>query len=165
MVTKAEAKLKGLKYYHTGKACKRGHIADRSVSSGTCLACKRLREQTPEYLAAKAAHREVYKEKAAAKYQEWYSANREKKLQYQKDNAARYNFYWVRRKAHIKQATPKWANQEAIKLIYLNRPEGHHVDHEIPLRGKNVCGLHVENNLRYLTAEENMKKNNSYTIE
>ena len=35
-----------------------------------------------------------------------------------------------------------------------------HVDHIIPLKGKNVCGLHVENNLRIIDGLSNMKKGN-----
>jgi hypothetical protein len=58
------------------------------------------------------------------------------------------------------QRTPSWANLASIKKIYSNCPKGKHVDHIIPLQGELVCGLHVENNLQYLTAKENCSKGN-----
>jgi hypothetical protein len=36
------------------------------------------------------------------------------------------------------------------------------VDHEVPLRGKNVCGLDWEGNYRLLLADDNSRKNNKY---
>lgn len=59
---------------------------------------------------------------------------------------------------------PPWADRKAIEVIYANRPPGHHVDHIIPLKGENVCGLHVPNNLQYLPAAENIKKSNSFKV-
>jgi hypothetical protein len=67
----------------------------------------------------------------------------------------------LREIAEIRQR-PKWANLKKIMEIYVNRPEGYHVDHIIPLRGKLVSGLHVESNLQYLPALENMKKHNKF---
>ena len=61
--------------------------------------------------------------------------------------------------------TPKWADKAKIREIYVNRPDGCHVDHIIPLRGKKVSGLHVENNLQYLPIKDNMKKHNTYHID
>ncbi len=60
-------------------------------------------------------------------------------------------------------ATPPWLTKDhrkEMQLIYINRPQGHHVDHIIPLKGKNVCGLHVPWNLQYLPAAENIRKRN-----
>jgi len=65
-----------------------------------------------------------------------------------------------KRRAIKLKAIPKWCNLDRIKEIYKNCPKGYHVDHIVPLQGKNVCGLHVENNLQYLTAEQNIAKGN-----
>jgi hypothetical protein len=67
---------------------------------------------------------------------------------------------------------PKWLTKEdlaAIKKIYeecrkLNEAGGDfHVDHEVPLRGATVSGLHTPNNLRILSAAENCKKKNKFS--
>lgn len=65
-----------------------------------------------------------------------------------------------------------WANRRAIVAFYaeaqrLTRETGipHEVDHIIPLLGKNVSGLHVENNLRVLPFEDNRRKSNRFDAE
>lgn len=80
--------------------------------------------------------------------------------QYLKENRGKVNANTAKYRASKDQRTPMWANLEKIKEIYRNCPKGYHVDHIIPLRGDTVSGLHVESNLQYLLAEENMKKNN-----
>lgn len=71
-------------------------------------------------------------------------------------------YYAARRRADKISRTPGGVETEEIKLFYKNCPPGYHVDHIIPLKGKNVSGLHVINNLQYLTAEDNLKKSNKY---
>lgn len=61
--------------------------------------------------------------------------------------------------------TPCWADLIKIALIYKNCPEGYHVDHIIPIKGKLVSGLHVHDNLQYLPAKDNIVKNNSFDID
>jgi len=63
------------------------------------------------------------------------------------------------------QRMPAWANLEAIKEIYINCPEGYHVDHIVPLQGNLVSGFHIENNLQYLKAEDNLSKSNKFSLE
>ena len=65
-----------------------------------------------------------------------------------------------KRRAYKLKAIPKWANLERIREIYKKCKKGYHVDHIIPLRGLNVCGLHVENNLQILKARDNIVKSN-----
>lgn len=69
------------------------------------------------------------------------------------------------RRARVAKALPSWLTKEqrqTIRLIYENRPEGYHVDHIVPIKGKNVSGLHVPWNLQYLPALENFSKGNKY---
>lgn len=77
----------------------------------------------------------------------------------------------AKRRALKLKATPSWANHTTIKLIYktakdMEKRSGikYHVDHIIPLRSKIVCGLHCENNLQILTADDNRKKYNKVII-
>jgi hypothetical protein len=62
-----------------------------------------------------------------------------------------------------------WADVEAIAALYaraavLTRTTGrsHVVDHIVPLRGRTVSGLHVENNLRIVERSENARKSNKW---
>jgi hypothetical protein len=61
--------------------------------------------------------------------------------------------------------TPSWADHDAIRAVYeaaasMSRATGikYHVDHEIPLRGKLVSGLHVAENLQIIPARANLSK-------
>lgn len=91
---------------------------------------------------------------------------KERHKQYQKEwrksNWDKYLAYLKATKRHLKQATPVWSQIEQIKEFYFKCPKGYHVDHIIPINGKNVSGLHVINNLQYLPAKENLKKSNKF---
>ena len=73
------------------------------------------------------------------------------------------------RKGYVKRATPPWANlffiAEAYHIAKVREKMlggKWHVDHVIPLRGKTVCGLHVENNLQVIPAKVNLKKHATF---
>lgn len=72
--------------------------------------------------------------------------------------------YQASKRAASLQRTPVWADFVKIKQIYKNCPIGYHVDHIIPLNGKLVSGLHVENNLQYLLAKDNIVKSNKFIL-
>lgn len=171
-----EAKLQNLLKYFTGKPCKHGHISERKVNNRECLECvKTLRSEWSKnyfkqhYLDTiekqKEQRRKHYQDNKD-KYKE--ASLRQKKEGYNKkwliDNRQYWNHLCALRRAAKKLRTPKWADKNKIKEIYLNSPEGFEVDHVVPLQGKLVSGLHVEGNLQYLTETENCKKNNSFEV-
>ena len=92
--------------------------------------------------------------------------------QWYKENPAVGAARAARRRAAQFRATPGWLTEkdyEEMRKIYeecarISKETGvlHHVDHVIPLRGKKISGLHVPQNLRIITAEENLKKGNKF---
>jgi hypothetical protein len=163
--------------YFTGKPCVRGHIAERFEKTGICVECNRekaaARRQThPEesraYVqAAWQKYAERYREGHNRATREWRAANPEQAKAI-RDRAAKKlgRAYWraaqSKRRAAEQQRIPPWADLQAISRIYAACPEGHHVDHVIPLRGPTVSGLHVETNLQYLPAKANQQKSNKF---
>lgn len=74
------------------------------------------------------------------------------------------------RRVSKSNAMPAWVDKEKIKEVYAFAYEFReagfdvHVDHIIPLRGKIVCGLHIDSNLRVIMAQENMQKGNKFLM-
>jgi tRNA nucleotidyltransferase/poly(A) polymerase len=115
-------------------------------------------------------------EKANANARKWVEKNKEKsrksKMRYFSANLERHCAQQNKRRATKLNATPKWLTDfdydymlsiytQAKQLEILDGIE-RHVDHIVPLRGKNVSGLHVPWNLQILTATENISKNNKF---
>lgn len=100
---------------------------------------------------------------------QWRIANEEHIREKNKRDAAKLAAKCARRRAALKRATVAWADNVEIQKFYdeakrLTDETGieHHVDHWIPLTNKNVCGLHVHQNLRVITGSENSTKNNKF---
>ncbi len=78
----------------------------------------------------------------------------------------------ARRHAAKLRATPGWLNQahhaeidgiyHFAQVMTLITREQYHVDHEVPLRGRDVRGLHVPWNLAAIPASKNLLKNNKF---
>ena len=80
-------------------------------------------------------------------------------------------------RARIMNRLPKWSCLEKCKEIYLQCEEINVAarlagctekfvtDHYIPLVGKDVSGLHHENNLVIITLQENLDKSNKFTLD
>lgn len=115
------------------------------------LSKKHYEENKPAILAKQASRRSDLKNELRAYGREHYIKHK-----------YRYIVKDAKRRAAKIQRVPKWADQEAIKAFYEACPPGYHVDHIIPLQGKNVSGLHVINNLQYLLASDNIRKGNRF---
>lgn len=96
----------------------------------------------------------------------------QKQKQDRKENPDKFNARNAKRRAAKLQRVPVWLTKEDFKTITAIYKEArtltestgiqHHVDHIIPLLGKNVSGFHCPKNLQILTATENMKKKNKF---
>lgn len=117
-------------------------------------------------LARVAAWKRANKGKVNELNTKWRNSNRGKMKQFRHNwnvrNPHRLAAIKARRIFVEQQATPRWVDQSALEMIYTNCPDGHQVDHIVPLCGKNVTGLHVPWNLQYLPALENARKGRAF---
>lgn len=183
--TRKEAMAQGAAHYFTGKPCTRGHIAPRETK-GNCTECrkedhKRTYDARKEYFveynkseAGQAAKKRYYAENKEVVVLKALSRSAEDKRRYKdKHKKANPDYYAAdckhRRRKH-RDATPGWLTAEQkrqIRDIYMSARrisketgEPYVVDHIIPLRHPDVCGLHVPWNLRVMTREANLLKSN-----
>ena len=183
--TRKEAKKTGSKYYFTGQPCKHGHIAARKTK-GACIECLKVEWVKGNETRADYFREYNKREDVKDRKNEWYQENRETVI----NNAAtrpahvlrEYRNAWkannktqiradtkARRRKH-REATPPWLTRKQkseIRQLYQiaismtqTTGEQYVVDHIVPLRSHEVCGLHVPWNLRVITQEENLKKSN-----
>lgn len=139
----------------------------------------RCRDCSKAYVAAwrernPGAYKQWYAENIEHKsesYRAWADQNKARRSQYMSEwmvaNRARLNSSRAQRTAGKLRAIPSWADKAAMAAIYQMASEltastgvPHEVDHYYPLRGKTVCGLHCETNLRVITQAENISKLN-----
>lgn len=186
ITSRKEALNSGLKYYFTGKPCKRGHTSKRKSHSGTCYECF-LESQRESYDS----------EKSCARVRDYYKRNRRERLKYysdyarkNKDKRSNYQSSWYKenRELEIKKAllrkkenpalnakrsneyrarkikaVPRWFESELVAKVYEKaRFNSMHVDHIVPLKSNLVCGLHCWHNLQLIDSSHNASKGNRY---
>ena len=131
-----------------------------------CPKCLKKYKRSPEGIRARRDKKAgINSGWGSASWPDWVRHNGENRLCHKHTISS--NVCGAKRRASKRMAAPKWADHKKIKEIYRERVETEaktgvrqHVDHIIPLQGKNVCGLHVEYNLRVIPAHINIKKSN-----
>jgi hypothetical protein len=169
VISRQEALARGLTHFYTGKPCIRGHDAKRYASNKRCVTCAnehygkgtgRPRQD------ARAAGLKFYAGRACP----------------QDHPRKRYTatgvcFHCAReavdiRVSRMKAAKPVWFNGQHTAAIRRLRTiadtmseatgEPWELDHIIPIRGRNVCGLHIAENLQVVPRSVNRRKSNRF---
>lgn len=179
--------------YYTGKPCSRGHICERYVCNWGCVECdnannQHFRTNNPEYAHQhyvdnkdtytnqlklhRANNPEYYTEYNKLRYRRHKHQHNNQVKQWRDSNRSNVLAACAKRRTLQLQRTPGWADDGAIKEVYKRRESisqitgiVHHVDHIIPLKGKTVCGLHVEYNLQVIARGANLEKGNKLVDE
>ena len=136
----------------------------------------RYSKEHPEIVNALSAKwRRENPERMRAFRQRWHEANPGKTRSaidsWHKRNPDKHAARLAKRRATQKKATPKWADSDAISLIYrmaavakITFDKRVEVDHVVPLMGKNVRGLHWERNLQLLFTSANRRKSAKWGV-
>lgn len=135
---------------------------------------KYYEENKAEILESRKEYQKQYYENNIEKFLEYYEKNKEKictrTKKYRESNKDKILARNAKRRADKIKATPKWLSKEQLLeisfyywlcgLMSEDNDIKYHVDHIVPLQGKDVCGLHVPWNLQILEASENIRKSN-----
>ena len=153
-------------YAYTKRIKKDGYFVESWLNNDSFNNQKKLKKETYEENKQEVLNRNF----------NYYLANKNKILNHKKayktTNQHRYTALNRNRELLKRQRTPQWLNnddKQNIIEIYkkankLSKEKQcqFHVDHIVPLNGKNVSGLHVPWNLQIITASENLRKYNKF---
>ena len=98
-----------------------------------------------------------------------------KSARWREANPGKIRAQAAKRRNALSQRLPRWTTEDDLRRIdEMYRlaadmtemlGEVYHVDHELPLRGKFISGLHVPSNLQILPARMNLQKSNQWKPE
>ena len=138
-----------------------GTVCWACYTNKKALKSKAIRNTPAGRVAANHSCMQAYKRKQ--KTLEQRLAYNEASRLYKSQTRSKQNALHAKYKAAKLQQVPAWADLAAIQQIYQQATaQGLTVDHIVPLRGKNVSGLHVHYNLQLLTKSENSTKGNNH---
>lgn len=159
-ISRAEAKARGLKTFFTGKPCRYGHIAERYVSSPSCVECVKERANArfaadPEgwnaaRRAAYAADPDHYREKNNV----WYANNKETHRRVVKT-------YVEANKERVSEAARNWqrSNRDKRRAIEARYRESHPEKNGEKCRNryalrKGAAGSHTQADIDFLMKKQ-----------
>jgi Lhr-like helicase len=145
-------------------------VRENKISSSK----KYYEENRSEILESRKEYQKQYYENNIEKILEYYQKNKDniciRNKKYRESNKDKILARNAKRRADKIKATPKWLSKEQLLEISFyywlcnsmseDNDVKYHVDHIVPLRGKDVCGLHVPWNLQILEASDNIRKSN-----
>lgn len=149
----ADAIVAGQRTYISDKPCKNGHF-EKYTNDYKCVECRRSSQRASW---PNRAEKRVFTDDQLLRA-------RDRARKWRKENPEHRRALSANYEKRVRAQTPSWANLRKIIEFYKNKPDGMHVDHVIPIRGQNVSGLHVLENLQYLTPEDNRKKSRKYEV-
>ena len=134
---------------------------------------KAYRQRNPEKAKAwKSDSQKRNRASANARQRRYVENNREavyaRSEAWAKANPAKVTASTRRYQADRLQRTPPWANHDHIlgmyelAVLFRNAGLDVEVDHEVPLRGRKVSGLHVAENLQLIHSTANKSKSNHF---
>ncbi len=134
IISRKDAKAKGLKRYFTGKPCKHGHIAEKTTVNGSCVDCFKI-NQSANYASDIEESRKKGRERDAKIKQEQserYASKRQKgkerAAQRRKDNPERAKE--LRQLSYIRNKS-LFIRHAKIRKVRLRGAEGSHSQKEV----------------------------------
>ena len=162
------------------KECYNADLRDKYLADPTTKRASNKRWAVKNKAQMRTTSRDHYlkhREEISLRHKEWKRNNATKSttytLKWAKANPAKIAAASSRRRSHLKQRMPRWLTEthlidiqgfydRASKLSRISTDK-FHVDHIVPLQGKDVCGLHVPWNLQVILGRENSSKGNRMT--